>query len=102
MPSVPASDRTGSAKESFNPYPRPSVAVDTALLTVVPGDDFLSVLLVFRNPGEYAADNPGGEWVLPGAILRRGERLIDAIRRSLRGGAGLVAAQRDDGRRHGK
>lgn len=89
MSAASASRYVDSAGKTLEDYPHPSVAVDTALLTVVPGDDHLSVLLVFRDPDDYAEDNAGGEWVLPGAILRKGERLIDAARRSLREKAGL-------------
>lgn len=62
-------------------YPRPSVAVDTALLTVLPGDKQLSVLLVQRPQD--------GGWALPGTFLHVGERLIDAVRRALQDKAGV-------------
>ena len=70
-----------SSGRTLAEYPRPSVAVDTALLTVVPGDKHLSVLEV-RRP-----DGPG--WALPGTFLHEGERLIDAVQRSLRTKAGV-------------
>lgn len=60
-------------------YPRPSVAVDTATLTVADGE--LCVLEV-RRSGPYG-------WALPGTFLHAGERLIDAVRRSLRDKAGV-------------
>lgn len=62
-------------------YPRPSVAVDTALLTLEPGDDTLSVLQVKR-------DQVRG-WALPGTFLHEGERLMDAVLRSLHDKAGV-------------
>lgn len=62
-------------------YPRPSVAVDTALLTLTVGSDTLSVLQVKRG-GE-----PG--WALPGTFLHEGERLMDAVLRALRQKAGV-------------
>lgn len=62
-------------------YPRPSVAVDTALLTVHDGG--LKVLLVPRA-GE------GAGWALPGTFLHAGERLADAVLRSLREKAGVT------------
>ncbi|NNG20017.1 NUDIX hydrolase [Naumannella sp. ID2617S] len=59
-------------------YPRPSVAVDTAVLTL--SDDALAVLLV---PGDT------GGWCLPGTFLHQGEALADAVRRSLAAKAGV-------------
>ena len=56
-------------------YPRPSVAVDTAVLTLDPKLG-LVVLQVRRMTG------PG--WALPGTFLRAGETLADAVDRSLR------------------
>lgn len=70
-----------SSGRTLADYPRPSVAVDTALLTVVPGEDHLSVLQVQRP--EQAG------WALPGTFLHEGERLIDAVRRSLKTKAGV-------------
>ncbi|WP_210419585.1 NUDIX hydrolase [Mycolicibacterium sp. ELW1] len=52
------------------------MAVDTALLTLDPADPELSVLQVRRT------DGPG--WALPGTFLHPGERLADAVERSLR------------------
>lgn len=62
-------------------YPRPSVAVDTALLTLEPGADTLSLLQIKR----------GGQrgWALPGTFLHEGERLMNAVLRSLREKAGV-------------
>jgi 8-oxo-dGTP diphosphatase len=62
-------------------YPRPSVAVDTALLTLEPAGETLSVLQVRRPEGRG--------WALPGTFLHEGERLIDAVLRSLRDKAGV-------------
>lgn len=66
--------------KSLLDYPRPSVAVDTALLTV--HDGVLKVLLV---PGPDA----GAGWALPGTFVHPGERLADAVLRSLREKAGV-------------
>ncbi|ULE34010.1 NUDIX hydrolase [Mycobacterium sp. IDR2000157661] len=60
---------------SLTDYPRPSVAVDTAVLTL-DADDGLVVLEVRRPHG------PG--WALPGTFLHEGEVLADAVDRSLR------------------
>ncbi len=61
-------------------FPRPSVAVDTAVLCPVPGRG-LHVLLT--HPGD-------GMWQLPGSILRPQERLAEAVARCLREKARLV------------
>ena len=60
-------------------YPHPSVAVDTAVLTVTDGGA-LSVLVVRTGDG----------WRLPGTFLHEGERLADAVLRSLRVKAGVT------------
>lgn len=77
-------DRSGRALVD---YPRPSVAVDTALLTLVPdGVGWQpSVLEVRRTEGRG--------WALPGTFLHEGERLIDAVLRSLRDKAGVIGLQ---------
>ncbi|MCQ2001465.1 NUDIX hydrolase [Arthrobacter zhaoxinii] len=62
-------------------YPRPSVAVDTAVLTVLRGS--ICVLLVSRRVG----DSPG--WALPGTFLHERETLAQAVLRSLREKAGV-------------
>lgn len=67
-----------SHDRALTDYPRPSVAVDTAVLTVPPGAA-LSVLLV----------RTGDEWRLPGTFLHEGERLADAVLRSLQIKAGV-------------
>ena len=63
-------------------YPRPSVAADTAVLTVAGGS--VSVLLVRR-----AEDHQHGKWALPGTFLRERETLADAVLRCLREKAGI-------------
>src|SRR5262245_31551326 len=71
-------------------YPRPSVAVDVALLTVEA--DRLAVLL------HHGVDPYDGSrrWSLPGGFVHPDERLADTVRRVLRdkcGIAGLVPRQ---------
>jgi len=66
-------DRDTGGK-TLEDYPRPSVAVDTAVLTVDP-DAGLVVLQVRRTRGRG--------WALPGTFLHEGELLADAVRRSL-------------------
>lgn len=66
---------------TLSDYPRPSVAVDTAVLTVV--DDRLCVLVV-------AAD---GRLGLPGTFLHEGEVLAGAVRRSLREKTGITGVE---------
>lgn len=72
--------RDGSGRRLID-YPRPSVAVDTALLTLTPGSDRLSVLQVRRRCARG--------WALPGTFLHEHERLMDAVLRSLREKAGV-------------
>ncbi|WP_207346085.1 NUDIX hydrolase [Arthrobacter sp. E3] len=79
MTSSPSLPVDGFGKTLLD-YPRPSVAVDTALLTVHDGG--LKVLLV-PHPGA------GLGWALPGTFVRPGERLADAVLRSLREKAGV-------------
>lgn len=68
-----------SSGRTLADYPQPSVAVDTALLTVVEGT--LSVLQVRRSAARG--------WALPGTFLHQGERLINAVRRSILDKAGV-------------
>ncbi len=63
-------------------YPRPSVAADTAVLTVAEGS--VCVLLVRRQePDQH------GKWALPGTFLRERETLAGAVLRCLRVKAGI-------------
>jgi ADP-ribose pyrophosphatase YjhB (NUDIX family) len=65
--------RDGSGR-TLADYPRPSVAVDTALLTL---DRALGlVVLEVRRP-------TGRGWALPGTFLHERERLADAVNRAL-------------------
>lgn len=68
---------------SLADYPRPSVAVDTAVLTVERG--VLCVLLVLAPDA-----TPAIAWRLPGTFLHAGETLADAVARSLREKAGVA------------
>lgn len=63
-------------------YPRPSVAVDTAVLTVADG-----TLCVLLTPGSRAHRTSG--WALPGTFLHPGETLREAALRALRTKAGV-------------
>lgn len=73
-------DTSGKA---LTDYPRPSVAVDVAVLTVSPAGE-LRVLLV-RRVGRHRHDS----WQLPGTFLHEGETLADAARRALRTKVGV-------------
>ncbi len=64
-----------SSGRRLTDYPRPSVAVDTAVLTLDPKQG-LAVLEV-RRPA-------GNGWALPGTFVHEGETLVDAVDRSLR------------------
>lgn len=74
-----------SSGRTLADYPRPSVAVDVAVLTVPEGGE-LSVLLTLTND---AARGGEPEWRLPGTFLREGETLADAVLRSLLEKAGV-------------
>ena len=73
-----------SSGKTLEDYPRPSVAVDTAVLTV-DRDSLLGVLLV-HSAGERG-------WRLPGTFLHEGEILADAVLRSLAQKAGMAPAR---------
>ena len=89
----PYRDPTGA---TLTDYPRPSVAVDTAVLTLAPRINpargapphRLSVLLVRRPQG---VDGP--QWALPGTFLHQGERLAEAVARSLAEKAGVTGGR---------
>ena len=76
-----------SGGKTLADYPRPSVAVDAALLTVMPDEDWLSVLQVQRTEGAMGVPSAG--WGLPGTFLHEGELLLDAVQRCLREKAGV-------------
>lgn len=75
--------RRDSAGLSLEDYPRPSVAVDTAVLTIERGQ--LCVLLVQAPDAD-----PATAWRLPGTFLHPGELLSEAVVRSLRDKAGVT------------
>ena len=72
---------------TLDEYPRPSVAVDVALLTVQ--DDGLAVLLLF---GVDPYDN-SQRWSLPGGFVHPGERLADTVGRVLLAKCGIEDLQ---------
>jgi 8-oxo-dGTP diphosphatase len=65
----------------FHDFPRPTLAIDTALLTVDLDRRQLLVAEMWR------ADT--GSWALPGTFVRRGETLADAVRRCLQDKLGI-------------
>ena len=84
MAPSPASDPS-----DLDAYPRPSLAVDVAVLSAVPGewttaDDVapgqlrLAVVLLLRDAPPHA-----GQWGLPGSFVHERERLADTVRRTL-------------------
>lgn len=77
--------RQGHPTRSLTDYPRPSVAVDTAVLVVDVRRGRLGVLQHQRSDGGAH----GGEWALPGTFLHEGETLSDAVLRSLAEKVGL-------------
>ncbi len=92
-PASSARSLRDSSETKLADYPHPSVAVDTAVLTLaprtnpVPGNppNQLSVLLV-RRPERSS----GPQWALPGTFMHQGERLADAVTRSLTQKAGVT------------
>jgi len=74
-----------SSGRSLQDYPRPSVGVDTAVLTVADGR--LCVLLTLTNDAVRGGKE---EWRLPGTFLHEGETLARAVLRSLRDKAGVA------------
>jgi 8-oxo-dGTP diphosphatase len=72
-----------SAGKRLADYPHPSVAVDVALLTVVPdGRRLRMAVLVHRREDS--------SWSLPGTFLRIDERLDEAALRALRDKVGVT------------
>ena len=74
---------TDASGRTLADYPRPSLAVDVALLTVV--DGALGVLL-HRGVDGFAA----GTWALPGTFVREDELLSAAALRVLRDKCGVA------------
>jgi 8-oxo-dGTP diphosphatase len=72
-----------SSGKALADYPRPSLAVDVALLTVVDG---ALAVLVYKPDEGFAA----GKWALPGTFVRPDELLSDAALRALREKVGVV------------
>jgi 8-oxo-dGTP diphosphatase len=81
-----ASPYRDARRRTLDEYPRPSVAVDTAVLTVPEGAG-LSVLVTL--PKDAVRGGPH-RWRLPGTFLHPGELLSDAVLRSLREKAGVT------------
>ncbi len=83
-----ATDRTLRDRRgrSLTDYPRPSVAVDTAVLTLDPDSERGLAVLQVRRGGSHRR----GAWALPGTFLHPGERLIDAVDRSLQEKVGIA------------
>lgn len=67
---------TQRSDKKFNGYPRPTLAVDTALLTI---DIDRKQLMVVEMAREDT-----GKWALPGAFVYERETLADAVQRCLR------------------
>ncbi|NJM82482.1 MAG: NUDIX hydrolase [Tabrizicola sp.] len=62
---------------SLSPHPRPTVAVDLAILTLA--DGHLCVLLANRPDAAVV----GGDWALPGGFVHQGQPLTAAVERVL-------------------
>ena len=81
LPEPPEATVSRGTDRKLHDYPRPTVAVDTALLTWDPHRG----LLVVQMWREDIA-----KWALPGTFLRRGETLAEAVERCLRDKLGVV------------
>lgn len=68
---------------SPEPFDRPSIAVDVALVTVI--DDELGILVIQRDQHPHQ-----GKWQLPGGFVHVGESLDDAAARLLEEKAGIT------------
>jgi 8-oxo-dGTP diphosphatase len=103
---APDSEWRDSQGRRLVDYPRPSVAVDVAVLTVAPVADVLSpsesagddlerhVLAVVVHRREWAvAGGSLGRWALPGAFVHERERLAEAVLRALRTKCGIEGLQ---------
>lgn len=82
--------RDGAGK-ALRDYPQASVAVDVAVLTVPSplSEDSRLHLLLHRRADGFAA----GSWALPGTLLRKRERLVNAAVRALRIKAGVAGVE---------
>jgi 8-oxo-dGTP diphosphatase len=72
---------TGTSDKKFHDFPRPTVAADTALLTIDPDRRQLQVVEMAREDS--------GKWALPGTFLRERETLAEAVERCLRDKIGV-------------
>ena len=70
--------------KKFHDFPRPTVAVDTALLTI---DDQRHLVVL------EMARKDTGTWALPGTFLRKGETLAQAVERSLKEKVGVIGVK---------
>lgn len=78
-----------SSGRALTAYPRPSVAVDVAVLTVPPGRDAGLCVVTVERAGRHRH----GQRQLPGTFLHAGEHLFDAALRALREKAGLTGVR---------
>jgi len=78
---------TDSSGRALSGYPRPSVAVDVALLTVTwTGRAGQLAVLLHQPAGGFTA----GSWGLPGTFVHEDELLADAALRALRDKVGVT------------
>lgn len=78
-----------SSGRGLGGYPRPSVTVDVAVLTVPPGRDAGLCVVTIERSGRHRH----GQRQLPGTFLHEGEVLVDAALRALREKAGLTGVR---------
>ncbi len=81
LPTPSAQKVSAGTDKKLHDFPRPTVAVDVALLTLDLQRRALLVAQIWREDTRT--------WALPGTFVRRGETLADAVQRCLRDKLGV-------------
>lgn len=82
LPNVSTQKVSAGTDKKLHDFPRPTVAVDVALLTLDLQRRALLVAQMWREDTRT--------WALPGTFVRRGETLADAVQRCLRDKLGVA------------
>lgn len=81
LPTFSTPKVSATTDKKLHDFPRPTVAVDVALLTLDTERRALLVAQMWREDTQ--------SWALPGTFVRRGETLADAVQRCLRDKLGV-------------